>query len=103
VENKSFQSILLLPTSNHEEQDEPDEETSSNLAMRATDNLKRYISNAILPPVPVIDEPTTRYNTQGLQKKEGLMVVPANWRHLHAMRRMNPMQMTDKIMIGKDH
>jgi hypothetical protein len=70
--------------------------------MRATDNLKVYMSNAILPPIQVIDEPLSFYDDQGERLTPALTrVIPANWRQLHTMRRLDPLQLTNKILARK--
>ena len=71
--------------------------------MRAADNLNLYLSEAILPPVRVVDEPVTRYNSEGEVQLPGLKVIPANWRQLKSMRRLNPNQLSDKIRAGTSH
>jgi hypothetical protein len=68
--------------------------------MRAADNLRYYLSEAVLPPVQVLDEPPTRCDSEGEPQRPGLTVIPASWRRLHVMRRLNPNQLNDKIRAG---
>lgn len=70
--------------------------------MKPSDNLRLYLATAIPPPIQVVDELLSFYDTRGHHVNPPLNTVfPANWRGLRVIKRINPKLLKKHISMCK--